>query len=322
MLVAVTRVLNEDDIIEAFVRHTLAFVDRMILLDNGSSDRTPAILAQLRAEGAPLVLLQARSPVFSEGQHSTMLYHTADQAFTPDWVLCLDADEFLDSRGIDLRAGLAALPAEAEAVHVGLRNYFADGLDAADLLVPRRMVMRDATERGVPKCFIRGGLGPGLVLGAGNHAAWRGSQPLKVAELPGLALAHYPVRHPVQGMAKAVLGRLKVLASGGGPERMAQTANHYTPFLDTLCRDPAALLQAPHYMANPLPSFPLVEDPIRYAGAPLRYTLPSDPVMKALQAAAHAAQLLAQSHGELLDSDPALRRKVEAQALRTEFLTG
>ena len=320
MLVAVTRVLNEDDVVEAFVRHTLAFVDRMILLDDGSIGGTRSILTQLQAEGAPLVLLQSRSVVFSEAQHNTLLYHTADQAFHPSWVVCLDADEFIDARGAELRASLAAVPPEAPTARVGLRNYFAEGLDASDLLVPRRMVMRDATDRGVTKCFVRGGLGPELRLEAGNHAAWLGAEPARVAELTGLALAHYPVRHPVQGLAKAVLGRLKVLAAGGGEERVAQTANHYTPFLDALCRDPAELLHNGAYMANALPGFPLVEDPIRYAGGGLRYTAPGDPVLKALRVAAHAGERLARSHGELLDGDPALRRRVEAGALHTEFL--
>ncbi len=321
MLVAVTRVLNEDDVVEAFVRHTLAFADRMILLDNGSTDGTLGILRQLQAEGAPVVLLQSRSVLFSEAQHNTMLYHTADQAFRPDWVLCLDADEFIDVRDDGLRALLTAVTAEAPSVRLALRNYFAEGLDAADLLVPRRMRLRDATERGVAKRFLRGGLGSDVRLEPGNHAAWLGAEPAREVALPGVALAHYPVRHPVQGVAKAVLGRLKVLAAGGGDALAAQTANHTTPFLDALCRDPAELLHNAGYMNNALPGFPLVEDPIRYAGGPLRYTTASDPVMKALRAAAHAAERLARSHGELLDRDPALRRTVEAGALHTEFIS-
>ena len=321
MLAAVTRVLNEDDVVEAFVRHTLAFVDRMILLDNGSTDGTLGILRQLQAEGAPVVLLQSRSVLFSQAQHNTLLYHTADQAFRPDWVLCLDADEFIDARDAGLPALLAGVPAEAQSVHLALRNYFAEGLDAGDLLVPRRMRLRDATERGVAKCFLRGGLGPELRLEPGNHAAWFGAEPARAAALTGAALAHYPVRHPVQGIAKAVLSRLKVLAAGGGDALVAQTASHYTPFLDALCRDPAEVLHNAAYMGNALPGFPLVEDPIRYAGAPLRYTTASDPVLKALRAAAHAAEGLARSHGELLDRDPALRRTVEAGALHTEFIS-
>ena len=49
-LTAVTRVLNEEDIIEPFIRHHAAFVEAHILLDNGSGDRTLEILAALRRE--------------------------------------------------------------------------------------------------------------------------------------------------------------------------------------------------------------------------------------------------------------------------------
>jgi hypothetical protein len=57
-LVAASRVLNEDDILEAFVRHHAALVDHHIFLDNGSSDRSLAILRALQAEGLPLTVLQ------------------------------------------------------------------------------------------------------------------------------------------------------------------------------------------------------------------------------------------------------------------------
>ena len=113
---------------EAFVRHTLAFVDHMLLLDNGSSDGTMAILAALRAEGLPLTVLQGRSAIHCEIEYNTLLYHTADRAFSPDWVLHLDADEFADTRVAELRARLEAVPAEVQAAMLPLRNYFAEGV--------------------------------------------------------------------------------------------------------------------------------------------------------------------------------------------------
>jgi hypothetical protein len=53
-IVAITRVLNEADIIESFVRHTARFVGHHILMDNGSTDGTIDILAALKREGVPL----------------------------------------------------------------------------------------------------------------------------------------------------------------------------------------------------------------------------------------------------------------------------
>ena len=59
-LVAVTRIRNEDDIVEAFARHHAALVDHHVFLDNGSADGTLAILAALHRDGLPLTVLQTR----------------------------------------------------------------------------------------------------------------------------------------------------------------------------------------------------------------------------------------------------------------------
>jgi predicted transcriptional regulator YdeE len=48
-LVAITSVKNESDIVEAFVRHTLAASDYLVVLDNGSTDGTLDILRALDA---------------------------------------------------------------------------------------------------------------------------------------------------------------------------------------------------------------------------------------------------------------------------------
>ena len=57
-IVAVTRTLNEDDIVEPLIRHHAALVNHHIVLDNGSVDRTLDILHALREEGLSLTILQ------------------------------------------------------------------------------------------------------------------------------------------------------------------------------------------------------------------------------------------------------------------------
>ena len=52
-IVAISTVRDEEDIIEAFVRHMLAFAERLIILDNGSTDSTPDILRAMQDEGLP-----------------------------------------------------------------------------------------------------------------------------------------------------------------------------------------------------------------------------------------------------------------------------
>ena len=51
-IVAITRVLDEADIIEAFVRHTAAYVQHHIFVDNGSIDGTVEILRRYSKTGS------------------------------------------------------------------------------------------------------------------------------------------------------------------------------------------------------------------------------------------------------------------------------
>jgi glycosyltransferase involved in cell wall biosynthesis len=315
----VGRVLNEDDIVEAFVRHHMAYAERILLLDNGSNDRTLEILRALRAEGAPLTVVHSQAVFFNEQEYNTLLYRIADKAFTPDWVLHLDVDEFLDTRRGSLTETLAMVPPEMQAASFALWNYFANGLDASDLLVPRRMVMRDAEDRKILKCAIRGGLSEQITVLPGNHDAVIGGMRVATAHLPDLPLAHYSTRHPVQFIVKAALGRLKVLASGE-PSIQNGHSDHYTHMLDALMRNPVEIFGNLERMQGTLPVIPLVEDPLHYAGSDLRYTAPINPIAKAIQSIANYASELAVSHGKLLDADPAARTRLVEASLKAEVI--
>jgi hypothetical protein len=318
-VVAVVRVLNEDDIIEAFIRHTLAFAGHIVLMDNGSTDRTLEILASLQREGAPLTVIQCRAVFFNEAEYNTLLYRVADSAFQPDWVLHLDADEFVDDRDANLHASLAAIPVEAIAAKLSLRDYFGNGLDLSDLLIPRRMVLRDATDRRVLKCMLRGGLSVGIHVVAGNHDAVFNGEQVAAVELSNIPLAHYPTRHPQQFILKAMLGRLKVLAAGASAVE-AGHALHYNHVLDASARNPADIFCDTARMTNALPPIPLVEDPIAYRGADLRYTVATDHTMKALRTAADYAERLATAHGRLLDASPEAQAQAQSAAIQFEVL--
>jgi glycosyltransferase involved in cell wall biosynthesis len=67
-LVAVCRVRNEVDIVEAFVRHHCAYFHKLIVLDDGSTDQTLQVLRALQADGLPVVVLSSRrSPTSRAG---------------------------------------------------------------------------------------------------------------------------------------------------------------------------------------------------------------------------------------------------------------
>src|SRR4029079_14091757 len=94
--IAISRVKNEFDIIEAFVRYHARYFDKLIILDDGSTDGTIDILKSLRAAGLPLVLLQEPAVGYAQSDYMTKLLRMAVSQFGADWVAPLDADEFLE----------------------------------------------------------------------------------------------------------------------------------------------------------------------------------------------------------------------------------
>ncbi|CZT33306.1 glycosyltransferase family 2 protein [Rhizobium sp. 9140] len=104
-IVGVVRTLNEDDIIEAVIRHHLAQMDSVIVLDDGSNDRTVVIVRAMIDEGLPIELIERRCVIFDEGNRNTFLFDRARDLHGADWVVFFDADEFVDTR-LTLRAAV------------------------------------------------------------------------------------------------------------------------------------------------------------------------------------------------------------------------
>ncbi len=94
-IVTISMVKNEADIIESFVRHTLTFADEMIICDHMSDDNTLKILELLVAEGLPLFIRHSyRAERIQEKLTNDMLIE-AMLEHDADYVVPLDADEFL-----------------------------------------------------------------------------------------------------------------------------------------------------------------------------------------------------------------------------------
>ena len=90
-------VRNEADIIETFVRYYLQIIDFMIIIDHLSIDETSVILNKLKAEGAPIEIVKEVRQEFSQSEVTTRQMQWAAQELGADWILLLDADEFLVS---------------------------------------------------------------------------------------------------------------------------------------------------------------------------------------------------------------------------------
>jgi FkbM family methyltransferase len=208
---------NEADVIEASVRHNLAFLDRFIVLDDGSVDDTRRILGKLSQELPRLIVRDARHYGSTQTERMTALLKEETAASRPDFVVLLDADEFLDpGHEADLSARLQAIPRGG----VGLYPWATfvltpDALQTGspDILPGMRRRRREEKPQ-FHKAILH--LDPSsasdIVVEEGNHAAHAADgSALPSVLLDGLRLLHFPVRSRDQYLAKSVIPWMRFL---------------------------------------------------------------------------------------------------------------
>ena len=130
-LCSVVMVANESDIIEAFARHTLAFTDHLHIAFHNSYDTTRDIVERLVDEGLSISHEQIDGPAFRRERLGSELIRKAASRNRFDYILPLDADEFIATASRDvLEAELAAAPAEG-ALSIAWLTYVPTGDDDA-----------------------------------------------------------------------------------------------------------------------------------------------------------------------------------------------
>ncbi|MGA2862725.1 MAG: glycosyltransferase family 2 protein [Steroidobacteraceae bacterium] len=305
-LAAASRVLNESDIIEAFVRHTAHFVDHHIFVDNGSVDGTLRILENLKDEGFGITVFQSHARSFVESKINTFLYQTAVTGLQADWVIFLDTDEFIDDRELrqaalrDCIANFAATHGEPACIEVPLREYHITPDDPRDIVVANRITHCSPTSDNT-KVIVRGDLiKRQAVIQPGSHAVLiDNAMTCPVVREPSLTYAHYAVRSPYQWLSKSIIGWAKILAAGHETISAGYSYHYKEPF-EILRTEPQAILRNPRMMQTPTTAAELIQSPITYRGGPLKYTADTDYQMRAVQVMMQYLHELATQHGEML----------------------
>lgn len=317
-IVAVTRVLNEADIIEAFIRHTSAYVDHHYIMDNGSHDGTVRILEALANEGLPITVFQSRSVTYNEADSITFLYREASKQTNPDWVLCLDCDEFLDDRLVmgGLRKYLMSIQnnSDISCINIPMVPYVSTDLDNdMEELVTKRMTRRVNEILDWPwKVLVRSSVDSDLVeIENGSHFVKHNGQRLTGISLPGLYLAHYAERSVYQYFSKIIRGWGKVLATGVS-EIQKKTAIHYKSAFDKLKWNPEAFVRDKHFMEFKKNSQNFVDDPIEYKGGELKYTPRNDELARSIRSLMGFLEHSMIQHGRILDQFPEVKKQVSS----------
>src|SRR5690606_26747672 len=110
-------VKNEESCLESCLESVQGHVDEIIIVDTGSTDRTVEIAESFNAR----VIYHDWKQDFASARNESIKYATKE------YILQLDADEYLDDRTDFVKA----LASELDFYYVNIRNYKTDGLSVA-----------------------------------------------------------------------------------------------------------------------------------------------------------------------------------------------
>lgn len=304
-IVSVSMVKNECDIVESFVRHHCKFVDRMIILDNGSTDATSKILNFLKAE-LPIDVLYDPTPSYSQDAIMTNLTNRAFDLYKADLVLPLDCDEFIYAIDGQQRLHLEAMTStQSEVFYLPWVTYIPSEEDDPTERNPTIRIGHRRLHEGafVHKVAIpRDSFSGNDSLTQGSHALV-GESNARCSNVVSetLSIAHYPIRSSEQAISKYVIGWLANLARNNGvlfdwlPYYKLSKKRLYTGL------DPATLRKmAMEYANTPCSNNDIVFDPLSdHSGYNSNLKYGDLGVIDPIKNLVDYSEMLAKSHGNL-----------------------
>lgn len=202
----VMMVKNEQDIIESTVRHAFSQgVDRVLIVDNLSTDDTPNILQRLAKE-FPLLVGEDREPTYFQSEKMTYLLRWAGR-HGAQWVVPTDADEFWYAEDTTVADFLRN--SDASKIEAPLNNLFPLPQNDNPTSLTTGPLRYDFGTYILGKVALR--TDPMAWLGMGNH--WGLSPGLTT---DGLRVAHLPWRSRDQLARKLRQGAAALTGTGLG----------------------------------------------------------------------------------------------------------
>ena len=262
-IVGLSVVKNEDDVIEAMVRHNLDHLDHLHVVDNGSTDRTRAILSALENEG-----LAVTHVVNDALQHiqAHILTELVNGPYADDHIVLLDADEFLMCDPGVMRSVFETANGPVTMPWVTYVPSPEDDVDDRNPLT--RITHRRRREKPqYSKVLVPATVSRPVEVGAGSHnLANLGAEPASDVQL-----AHFPVRSPMQLACKVLIGSWNMSLRNKGRKEGYQWHALAERIKTDGLPDPETLQEIGlTYAAKS--AVRMVNDPIKTEAKTLRYT--------------------------------------------------
>ena len=237
-IVAVMSMRNEVDIIETWVRYYAGKVDHIIITDNLSIDGSGDLVNKLINEGLPVSMEVDNRLGHLQTERVHKMMNRAFIEFQADWILLLDADEFLvplpGKTFYDILEGLK----DNRPLKLAWKTYIPTENDVDDLNVLKRVTYRLENEvNQYYKVMVPAKIGenPKTEIMMGNHSIRKGGKDIKAQDAPsGMFLAHFPVRSMRQVMTKIMVGWLTTLIR---PEYAQGDCYHWKLMFDSFIKN-------------------------------------------------------------------------------------
>ena len=267
-------VRDEEDVLEAFVRHNVRFLEHLHIVAHRCHDRSEHVLDALRNEGLPISIVRQPDPALRKAD---WLNELAARSFFEgaDAVAALDADEFIKVEdGNGLLRPLESIP---EHLHPAwLWQSYVPPLELLSETAGRRInVLQDIRHRlkherwTVLKVILRRAaarLGWRFDEGAHRLVGWR--DVCRVCVIPQCRLAHFPVRSQQQFERKIIRSWHARLIHRPMPDISSHWKHVYQSMVSARATTPQLLRRiAADYQRSsgdwdPLHERDLVEDPM------------------------------------------------------------
>ena len=206
-LVMTLLVRDEEDVLDAHLRYHFAQgVDFMVVTNNRSVDGTGAILQRYEQDGAIHVIDEPEDD-YSQWRWVTRMARMACTEYQADWVINADADEFWWPEQGDLKSTLAAVPEDADVVHVERFDFVPvpeDGRPFYQRMVVRETISLNLEGEPLPR-KVAHRAHPEVTVAQGNHKVTGPSMVSAAGPVP-LVIHHFPLRTYSQFRNKIVKG--------------------------------------------------------------------------------------------------------------------
>lgn len=224
--VMIAKVKNEADIIESFVRYHSNIFDKIVIIDNGSTDYTFEILAKLKGEGLNIKIINEGFSKFDSFRLANKYAYMVAKQEQMDFLVLMDADEFLIApNGENPKTILNSL-SQDKVYYIKWRSYIYHEVKEKSYFVPDNFeYYRDEEKESFTKLIIpvKILLDKDIIIGEGNHD-FKSIHCVNTEELSELKFAHYPVRSKEQFQKQTLLNAINIIST---PEYKKHTSQHW-----------------------------------------------------------------------------------------------